>query len=47
LQDALTRFGGSVLIVSHDRALLDALETSVEWRFSRVGDVGRVRIEHR
>ena len=45
LQEALEGFGGTLLLVSHDQALLDALTPSAVWRFSRVGGAGKVRIE--
>ena len=44
LQEALAGFGGTLLIVSHDRALLDALAPNLTWRFSRREDAGSVRI---
>ena len=37
LQQALVGFAGTVLIVSHDRALLDALAPERTWRFSLQG----------
>ena len=42
LQAALARFAGTVLLVSHDRALLEAVRPSVVWRLSREADHGRV-----
>lgn len=42
LQAALARFAGTVLLVSHDRALLEAVRPSVVWRLSREADRGRV-----
>ncbi len=48
LQDALEGFGGTLLLVSHDQALLDALAPSGTWEFVRVGDAGAVRVgDHR
>ncbi|GAA1394800.1 ABC-F family ATP-binding cassette domain-containing protein [Luteococcus peritonei] len=44
LQEALVAFGGTILLVSHDRVLLDALGTSHEWRFTREGDRARVEV---
>ncbi len=43
LQEALLAFDGTLVIVTHDRALLDALAPSVVWRFSRSEQVGSVR----
>ena len=43
LQEALLAFDGTLFIVTHDRALLDALAPSVVWRFSRSEQVGSVR----
>jgi ATPase subunit of ABC transporter with duplicated ATPase domains len=45
LQDALTRFSGTVLIVTHDRALLDALQPDTEWHFTRHGSASSVVAE--
>ena len=42
LETALTAFGGTLLIVTHDRALLDALSPSVTWEFSRNQNAGSV-----
>ena len=44
LQDALTAFTGTLFIVSHDRALLDALAPVVRWQFARTGDHATVTI---
>ncbi|HVK44612.1 MAG TPA: ABC-F family ATP-binding cassette domain-containing protein [Micropruina sp.] len=45
LQDALTRFSGTVLIVTHDRALLGALQPDTEWNFTRHGSASSVVAE--
>ena len=42
LQQALESFGGTILLVTHDRALLDALGVTSIWRFTRDADRGRV-----
>ena len=42
-EEALLAFDGTLFIVTHDRALLDALAPSVVWRFSRSEQVGSVR----
>ncbi len=42
LQDALVAFGGTVLIVTHDRTLAEALAPTVTWTFERRGDRARV-----
>ena len=44
LQDALTAFTGTLLIVSHDRTLLDALAPLVRWEFVRTGSQAVVKV---
>ena len=44
LQDALTAFTGTLLLVTHDRALLDALAPVTQWSFARTGDHSCVTI---
>ncbi|HEY3408702.1 MAG TPA: ABC-F family ATP-binding cassette domain-containing protein [Propionicimonas sp.] len=44
LQAALVEFAGTLLIVTHDRALLAALAPSVTWDFTRTGDSAAVRV---
>jgi len=44
-QQALVGFAGTVLIVSHDQALLDALAPERTWRFNRTGDAAAVRVD--
>lgn len=44
LEDALTRFGGTLLLVTHDRALLDALGVGVRWEFVRSGERATVTV---
>lgn len=44
LQDALAAFTGTLLIVSHDRALLDALAPVTQWQFVRTDDHATVTI---
>ena len=43
LEDALAAFGGTVLLVTHDRALLDAVGIDTEWVFTR--DCDRATVE--
>jgi ATPase subunit of ABC transporter with duplicated ATPase domains len=42
LQAALVEFSGTLLIVTHDRALLAALAPSTTWEFTRTGDAATV-----
>jgi len=42
LEEALVAFGGTILIVTHDRTLAAALAPTVTWAFERVGDRARV-----
>ncbi len=44
LQSALAAFGGTILLVSHDRALLDAVGANVRWTFVRDGDHASVQV---
>ena len=44
LQAALVEFGGTLLIVTHDRALLAALEPTATWEFTRSGDSAAVSV---
>ncbi len=44
LQAALVEFAGTLLIVTHDRALLAALAPTVTWEFTRTGDSAAVRV---
>jgi ATPase subunit of ABC transporter with duplicated ATPase domains len=44
LQAALVEFTGTLLIVTHDRALLAALAPSATWDFTRTGDSAAVRV---
>ncbi|HEY3338200.1 MAG TPA: ABC-F family ATP-binding cassette domain-containing protein [Propionicimonas sp.] len=44
LQAALVEFTGTLLIVTHDRALLAALAPSQTWDFTRTGDSAAVRV---
>jgi len=43
LQAALVAFDGTLLIVTHDRALLTALEPTAVWDFTRTRDAATVR----
>lgn len=46
LEAALVAFGGTLLIVTHDRALLDALSPSATWMFTRdSARSGHVRLQ--
>ncbi|MEZ5200678.1 MAG: hypothetical protein R2742_04940 [Micropruina glycogenica] len=45
LQNALVAFDGTLVIVTHDRALLDALELTAVWRFTRTDNRGAWRGE--
>ena len=46
LQEALAGFAGTLLIVTHDRTLLDALGVVTRWRFTRTsGNRAEVRVE--
>ena len=46
LQEALTAYRGTLLIVTHDRALLDALAPVTRWEFTRIADDrAEVRVE--
>ncbi len=46
LQEALAGYAGTLLIVTHDRALLDALGVVTRWRFTRAGgDRAEVGVE--
>ena len=45
LQNALVAFDGTLVIVTHDRALLDALELTAVWRFTRTDNRGAGRGE--
>ena len=46
LQEALAGFAGTLLIVTHDRTLLDALGAVTRWRFTRTsGNRAEVRVE--
>jgi ATPase subunit of ABC transporter with duplicated ATPase domains len=45
LQSALVEFDGTLLIVTHDRALLAALEPTAVWEFTRTRDAATVRCE--
>ena len=45
LQDALAAFAGTLLLVTHDRALARAIEPTVTWTFARTGDAASVRVE--
>ncbi len=47
LQGALVEFTGTLLIVTHDRALLSALQPSQTWDFTRTGDSAAVRVNSR
>ena len=47
LQSALESFGGTVLLVTHDRALADAVHPAITWRFTRVGDRANVEVSRR
>lgn len=38
LQEALDEYTGTLLIVTHDRTLLDALDPTVHWQFTRTSD---------
>jgi ATPase subunit of ABC transporter with duplicated ATPase domains len=42
LEAGLAAYSGTLLIVTHDRALLDALHPSATWEFRRRGDLGTV-----
>jgi ATPase subunit of ABC transporter with duplicated ATPase domains len=44
LQAALVEFAGTLLIVTHDRALMAALAPTVTWDFTRTGDSAAVRV---
>lgn len=44
LQSALEQFGGTILLVSHDRTLLDALGCDVRWSFVRDGQRATVTV---
>ncbi|MCC6498193.1 MAG: ABC-F family ATP-binding cassette domain-containing protein [Propionibacteriaceae bacterium] len=44
LQAALVEFAGTLLIVTHDRALLAALAPSATWEFTRSGDTATVQV---
>ncbi len=44
LEAALAGFAGTLLIVTHDRALLQALEPTHTWQFDRVGDRSLVQV---
>ncbi|HEX5335503.1 MAG TPA: ABC-F family ATP-binding cassette domain-containing protein [Propionicimonas sp.] len=44
LQGALVEFAGTLLIVTHDRALLAALVPTATWDFTRTGDSAAVRV---
>jgi ATPase subunit of ABC transporter with duplicated ATPase domains len=44
LQAALVEFAGTLLVVTHDRALMTALAPSVTWDFTRTGDSAAVRV---
>ncbi len=44
LEDALAAFGGTVLLVTHDRALLDAVGIDTEWVFTRDDDRATVEV---
>ncbi len=44
LESALVAFGGTILIVTHDRALRDALAPSATWEFDRRGDRSSVAV---
>ncbi len=46
LQAALESFTGTLLIVTHDRALLGAVAPSATWEFTRDGDAATVRVSH-
>ena len=46
LQAALVDFTGTLLIVTHDRALLAALAPSATWEFTRTGDRAGVQVTH-
>lgn len=47
LQLALEEFGGAIIVVTHDHALLDALAVDVMWRFTRSGERSQVVVERR
>lgn len=42
LEDALGAFGGTVLLVTHDAALRDAVAPTITWTFERAGQAARV-----
>lgn len=44
LQSALEGFGGTILIVTHDQALVGALEVDTTWTFHRDGNVATVTV---
>jgi ATPase subunit of ABC transporter with duplicated ATPase domains len=46
LQEALVEFSGTLLIVTHDRALLAALTPAATWTFTRKGDEATVQVTH-
>ena len=47
LQRALESFGGTLLLVTHDAALLDALDVDATWTFCRHGATASVHVAHR
>ncbi len=44
IESALAAFGGTLLIVTHDRTLLDAVAPTTRWEVSRNGEVASVRV---
>ena len=44
LQAALEGFGGTILIVTHDRSLVDALHVDTTWTFVRDGTRAQIDI---
>ena len=47
LQSALDNFGGTLLLVTHDQEMLDALHMDTIWNFVREGDRARVDVTRR
>ena len=47
LEAALAAFDGTMLVVTHDRTMLDDLGTTQEWRLDRRGNSANLTVEHR